>query len=149
MKDKKMKNKLIAYCKKQNISDDEGIKIIHHWLHQKGYTKTHWKNARFGFYADSRIKNNGDTTISLIRKIVEMPKYEETFKSFYPYLELNKSQEIINLCKLVADGRQHAALHRVFKVKGYDLVERYTRIYKFTPKHLRETRKYEKIHNRR
>tara|TARA_R100001086_G_C11683036_1_gene216334 strand:- start:48 stop:482 length:435 start_codon:yes stop_codon:yes gene_type:complete len=141
-----MKNKLIAYCKKQNISDDEGIKIIHNWLHRKGYTKTHWKNARFGFYADSRIKNNGDTTISLVKKIVEMPKYEETFKSFYPYLELNKSQEIINLCKLVAEGRQRAALHRVFKIKGYDLVERYMgndKIYKFTPQHLRETRKHE------
>ena len=109
-------------------------------------TKTHWKNARFGFYAGSRIKNNGDTTISLVKKIVEMPKYEETFKSFYPSLELNKSQEIINLCKLVAEGRQRAALHRVFKIKGYDLVERYmgsNKIYKFTPKHLRETRKHE------
>ena len=146
-----MKNKLIAYCKKQNISDNEGIKIIHLWLHQmkkiQGYTKTYWKNARFGFYADSRIKSNGDTTISLIRKIVEMPKYEKTFKSFYPYLELNKSQEIINLCKLVADSRQYAALHRVFKVKGYDLDERPRKYIKFTPRHLRKTRKYEKIHS--
>ena len=141
-----MKNKLIAYCKKHRVSDDEGIKIIHTWLHRKGFTKTYWKNARFGFYADSRIKNNGDTTISLVKKIVEMPKYEETFKSFYPYLELNKSQEIINLCKLVAEGRQRAALHRVFKIKGYDLVERYMgsdKIYKFTPQHLRETRKHD------
>ena len=64
--------KLIRYCKKHSVSENEAIKAIHNYFYQQGYTKTNWKNERFGFYADLRIKNSGASTISLVKKLVLM-----------------------------------------------------------------------------
>ena len=131
--------KLIRYCKKNSISENEAIKAIHNYFNQQGYTKTNWKNERFGFYADLRIKNSGASTISLVKTLVEKPKYEEIFKFFYPHLELNKVQEVHNLTKLLSDSRQRKALHRVLKLKGYKLIKPSRKGIKIRPFHLQES----------
>ena len=133
-----MRNKLISYCKKHSIDENEAIRIIHSFLNRHGYTKTKWKIERFGFYTDLRIKHNGAPTTYLVKVIVEMPEYEERFKSFYPHLELNKQKEVNNLTKLLSDPRQLEALHRVFKLKGYNLIKPIIKGIKFGPKHLQE-----------
>ena len=133
-----MRNKLISYCKKQSIDENEAIKIIHSFLNRHGYTKTKWKIEKFGFYTDLRIKNNGASIISLVKTLVEMPEYEESFKFFYPHLELNKENEARNLTQLLSEPRQREALHRVFKLKGYNLIKPSKKRIKSSPFHLQE-----------
>ena len=142
------KNKLLTYCKKHCLSDDEAIKLLHTYLNRKGFRRSKWKAARFGFYADSRIKNNEETAISLVKQIIEQPEYEQALHSFFPYRTLDKQQEIINLCKLLSDVRHRGDLRRVFQQKGFELVERYMgqdNISKYARKNLRETKKYERL----
>ena len=132
-----MNNKLIDYCKEHHVNEEEGIKIIHTFLNRKGYTRTNWKNVRFGLYADARIQHNDDTTIGLVTEIVQTPEYQKSFKLFYPYEKLDKVRETINLYKLISDKRQYPSLQRVFKEKGLELINGQ----RFIPKHLQETRR--------
>jgi len=142
-----VKNKLISFCKKQRIDENEAIKLIQKSLKGYGYTKTKWKIERFGFYADLRKKHDGAPTIYLVKVIVEMPEYEERFKFFYPHLEFNKQNEARNLTKLLADPRQIETLHRVFKLKGFDLIKPTMKDLNFRPKHLLERQACESNRN--
>ena len=117
-----MKNKLIDYCKEHHVNEEEGIKIIHTFLSRKGFTRTNWKNVKFGLYADARIQHNGDTTIGLVTELVQTPEYQKSFELFYPYKKLDKVKEIINLSKLISDKRQYPSIQRVFKEKGLELI---------------------------
>jgi len=137
-----MKDRLIDYCKKHRVSEEEGIKIIHTFLNRKGYIRTNWKKVKFGLYADARIQHNGDTTIGLVTEIVQTPEYQKSFELFYPYKKLYKMKEAINLCKLISDKRQYSSLQRIFKEKGFELIDpKHTGyFFKLVPKHLQETR---------
>ena len=130
-----MKNKLIDYCKKHQVNEEEGIRIIHTFLNRKGYTRTKWKKVKFGLYADARVQHDEDSTIGLVTEIVQTPEYQKAFEVFYPCKKLDKVKEAINLSKLISDKRQYPSIQRVFKEKGFESIN----FRSFIPKHLRET----------
>lgn len=118
---------------KQNQMDEtEALTVLHTFLKRKGYTKSHWKEAKFNFYVDARLKDLEATTVSLVKELVEWPEYEESLKRYYPSASIDKTREVINLCSLLSDRRMNQSLKRIFAAKGFDLIERYMGVDKLT-----------------
>tara|TARA_R110001606_G_C14879718_1_gene591096 strand:+ start:37 stop:492 length:456 start_codon:yes stop_codon:yes gene_type:complete len=146
------KSILLSYCRTKNISENEGIQIIHNSLKGKGYTRSFWKIEKFKLYADERIKNRTATTSSLVKIIVSMPEYKEKFESFFPNKTLDKEKEFFNLRKLLADKRMNQVLKSIFYEKGFDIWGTYNEsndTYNFAHKHVFKQKLSERIKNDR